>query len=402
MSKNNPACSCNENFFCRTNNQKQLTKTTLRLLVAGMMATFILAGCSKLDEPTPPAANNTQSALRKFHILSDYRSVNLISDVSEYGAALIDTNLVNAWGIAFGPTGGIWVSSTEKGLSTIYSAQGSILRPPVFIPFGDDPDGGEPTGQVFNSSSGFVIPSTSQVSRFIFATENGTIAAWASGNNAFTVRDRSTEGAVYKGLEIVKTGGAWVLYATDFHNGKVDIFDQNFNFVGNGQFSDPNIPAGYAPFNIRKIGDRLFVTYGKQGDDDDDESGPGNGYVSIFNLDGSFVSRFASQGTLNSPWGIEQLKANNGFEIEVEDTSDASPIILIGNFGDGRISAFDASGNFIDYLGTNGEPIEIEGLWAISYPPQGNAAYKDARNRIYFTAGPDDEEHGLYGYLTRK
>jgi len=412
MSKNKLICSCEEYSLCGTIDPKSLRKNSMSaLLIAGFVAIFILAGCSKPDNaPTP--ASNAQNELRNSNNSAGCGPVNLISDVPEYGAALIDTNLVNAWGMAFSSGGGIWVSAADKGLSTIYSGQGSILRLPVAIPFNGDPNGGEPTGQVFNSTTGFVIPSTLQISRFIFATENGTIAAWASGNNAIQVRDRSSAGAVYKGLEMVNTGGAWVLYATDFHNGKVDIFDQNFNFVGNGQFSDPSIPSGYAPFNIRKIGDRLFVTYAKQlAGTDDDEAGAGNGYVNIFNLDGTLISRFTSQGTLNSPWGIEQLLTddeNDQGENEQGDEDgdggsvEASPFILIGNFGDGHISVFNSHGKFIKYLSCTGAPIEIEGLWAISYPPQGNTAYQAVSNRIYFTAGPDGEEHGLFGYLNRK
>jgi len=206
-----------------------------------------------------------------------------------------------------------------------------------------------------------------------------------------------------------------LLAATDFHNGHVDVFDANFNFVSSSMFTDPNIPAGYAPFNIRKLGSNIFVTYAKQlgPDNEDDEAGPGNGYVSIFNADGSFNRRFTSQGALNSPWGIEMLKLNHGFnddgdsqdENEDVDTDDddstAVPIVLIGNFGDGHINQYRMDGTLVGPLMSNGAAIEIEGLWAISYAPQGNTAYRDVRNRIYFTAGPDDEEHGVFGYIGR-
>jgi len=202
---------------------------------------------------------------------------------------------------------------------------------------------------------------------------------------------------------MASTGGAWYLYATDFHNGHIDVFDQNFNYISSTMFNDPTIPSGFAPFNIRKLGDKLYVTYAKQlgPENEDDEAGPGNGYVNVFNTDGTLVRRFASQGVLNSPWGMEILKQNNGFEVETDDSADASPIILIGNFGDGHINSFDVNGNPIGPLMTQGQAIEIEGLWSISYPPQGNAAYRDVRNRLYFTAGPDDEEHGIYGYISR-
>jgi uncharacterized protein (TIGR03118 family) len=360
---------------------------------------FMMYGCDKNDVEFNASDVNDYSAKRlNPHI--NFTQVNLVSDVTEYDAAILDSNLVNAWGIAFGPTGGVWVSATEANVSTVYDQNGNTLRPPVSIPFGSE--AGNPTGQFYNPTSSFVIPSTGAVSKFVFVTENGTIAAWASGNAAVTVADRSAEGAVYKGVALVNNGGTWVIYATDFHNGKVDMFDQNFAFIGNDKFADPSIPAGFAPFNIKAIGNRLFVTYAKQlgPDNEDDEAGAGNGYVNVFDAGGTLMQRFASQGTLNSPWGIELVKGNNG--------SAATPIlplkqqtILIGNFGDGRINAYDGTGQFQGQLQSNGTPIEIEGLWALSYPPQANGAYTASRNRLYFTAGPDDEEHGLFGYLLR-
>jgi uncharacterized protein (TIGR03118 family) len=358
---------------------------------------MMLAACEK-SEPDPmlDEADNTA----KFNANANFTVENLVSDVDEYGAAIIDPNLVNAWGIAFGPTGGIWVSATENGVSTIYDKNGNTLRPPVTVPFGAET--GEPTGQFFNPTSAFVIPSTGQVSKFVFVTENGTVAAWASGNMAVTVADRSAEDAVYKGVALVNNGGQWVIYATDFHNGKVDMFNENFEFIGNGQFNDPAIPAGYAPFNIRQIGNRLFVTYAKQlaPDNEDDEAGAGNGYVDIYDKGGILIRRFVSGGALNSPWGIELAKPNNSVTT-TPNQPERRQVILIGNFGDGHINAYDNNGMLIGALQSDGEPIEIEGLWAISYPPQANTAYRAVRNRIYFTAGPDDEEHGLFGYIKK-
>jgi uncharacterized protein (TIGR03118 family) len=363
-----------------------------------VLALFMtISGCQNNDA-FMESGSSYNSTAKIFSSNTNYSQVNLISDVEEYNAKTIDPNLVNAWGIAFGPTGGIWVSAAETNASTIYAQEGNILRPPVHIPFGTE--GANPTGQVFNPTTSFVIPSTGQVSKFIFVTENGTIAAWASGNSAVTVADRSTDGAVYKGVALVNNGGSWFIYATDFHNGKVDIFDHNFTFIGNNMFSDPTIPADFAPFNIREIEGKVFVTYAKQlgPDNKDDEAGLGNGYVNMFNAGGILKHRFASQGALNSPWGIEILKFNNGFAIAPE-LPFARQTILIGNFGDGHINAYDGTGMFLGQLQSNGSPIEIEGLWAISYPPQQNTAYMTARNRIYFTAGPDEEEHGLFGYI---
>jgi uncharacterized protein (TIGR03118 family) len=375
------------------NYKKQISVVYIAALALFMAST----GCQNNDVFTDPETSYNSTA-KIFRSSTNYVQVNLISDVEEYNAQLIDPNLVNAWGIAFGPTGGIWVSAAETNLSTIYGQEGTILRPPVHIPFGTE--GGNPTGQVFNPTTSFVIPATGQVSKFIFVTENGTVAAWAGGNNAVTVADRSSAEAVYKGVALVNNNGEWFLYATDFHNGKVDIFDHNFAFVGNNKFADPTIPAGFAPFNIKEIGGSLFVTYAKQlgPDNEDDEAGPGNGYVNSFTTGGILKHRFASQGALNSPWGIEMLKFNNGFAIAPELPLSLQTI-LIGNFGDGRINAYDGNGMFLGQLESNGSPIEIEGLWALSYPPQQNTSYMEARNRIYFTAGPDEEEHGLFGYI---
>jgi uncharacterized protein (TIGR03118 family) len=373
------------------NHRKQIS---VYMVTLGLFMT--ISGCQNND-PLMDSQNNYNSTAKIFRT-TNYDQINLISDVEEYNPKTIDPNLVNAWGIAFGPTGGIWVSAAETSVSTIYGQDGNILRSPVHIPFGTE--GGNPTGQVYNSTTSFIIPSTGQVSRFIFVTENGTIAAWASGNTAITVADRSSAEAVYKGVALVNNDGEWFIYATDFHNGKVDIFDHNFAFIGNNMFSDPTIPAGFAPFNIREIDGKVFVTYAKQlaPENKDDEAGPGNGYVNIFNTGGRFKQRFASGMHLNSPWGIELLKFNNGFAIAPELPL-AQQTILIGNFGDGHINAYDGTGMFLSELQSNGSPIEIEGLWAISYPPQENTAYKDARNRIYFTAAPDQEEHGVFGYI---
>jgi uncharacterized protein (TIGR03118 family) len=373
------------------------SKNRFFAILITFMLFLIFSGCQNYESDMN-VETNTGSTGKKLSGKTNYTQVNLVSDVEEYGAQIIDTNLVNAWGIAFGPTGGVWVSAAETNVSTIYDQNGNILRAPVFIPFGTG--GGNPTGQVFNSTSSFIIPSTGKVSRFIFVTENGTIAAWASGNTAVTVADRSAEGAVYKGVALVNNDGAWYLYATDFHNGKVDMFDQNFNFVGNNKFIDTTIPAGFAPFNIKTIGTNLFVTYAKQlaPDNEDDEAGLGNGYVNLFSTNGEFKQRFASQGTLNSPWGIELMKFNKGFAIAPELPL-SQQTILIGNFGDGRINAFDGTGMFLGQFQKNGSPLEIEGLWEISYPPQANAAYTASRNRLYFSSGPDDEEHGLFGYI---
>ena len=305
---------------------KNLIKT--KALLAGLIVITCFYACIK-DHNIPGKETNVNQ-------------VNLVADTAGYGAAKIDTNLANAWGIAAVPGGPLWLSANHKGLSTIYDKTGQTLRAPVIIPSIAPGGTGAPTGVIFNSTTDF------GGSKFIFASEEGTIAAWSSGNTAVTVADRSSSGAVYKGIAMANDGTANFLYLANFKGGKVDVFDKNFNYVTNKPFLDPNIPAGFAPFNIVNIGGKLYVTYAKlKGPDNmDDQKGPGNGYVDIFNPDGTLIKRFASRGSLNSPWGIALAPA--GFADDKQTT------ILIGNFGDGRISVFDMQGNFTGQLPTEG------------------------------------------------
>jgi uncharacterized protein (TIGR03118 family) len=326
-------------------------------------------------------------------LLNGYEQTNLVADTAGFGAAKIDPNLANAWGIAVAPSGPIWISDNHTGLSTIYDRNGNTLRPPVTIPFPDSPSGGSPTGAIFNSTSDFKITTGKQsvASKFIFATEDGTIAAWGGGNNAVLVADKSTSLAVYKGIALASDGSSNFLYVTNFRDAKIDVFDKDFNLVSGKPFHDPGIPAGFAPFNIRNINGLLYVTYAKQKPDHhDDLAGPGNGYVTIFKPDGSMVKRFASQGALNSPWGIVQAK------IGFCELSEESPI-LVGNFGDGRINVFSDDGKFLGPLKDEGHPITIQGLWALE-----NEVPLASPNQLFFTAGPVEESHGIFGFLEKK
>ena len=318
--------------------------------------------------------------------VASYKTNVLVSDTSGYHAARIDSTLSNAWGIAINPNGIFWINVNGTDGSEVYDMNGVAKRKPVTVP--------APSGIVFNNTTDFVIPATSEVSKFIFASENGKIYAWASGDSARTVANRSAYNSVYKGLELANDGTGNFLFATDFHNGKVDVFDMSFNLVATKPFADPMIPSGFAPFNVRLIDSVLFVTYAKQlaPDNKDDEKGPGNGYVNIFNTDGSLLKRFVSQGKLNSPWGIE--KAPEGF-------GQGKNVILIGNFGDGHINVYEAGeGEFLRHLNYYGYPITIDGLWAITFPD--NKVPGDNPNKLYFTAGPNDESHGLFGYLLKQ
>lgn len=337
------------------------------------------AACKKNNTYTPPPAAGI-----------NYQEIALVADLDQYGAAMTDTKLLNAWGIALNPMGVVWISSNHAGATTIYDSTGKTLFGPVAIPSQGDHFGGSPTGIVFNPTTDFVIPAKQAAAKFIFVNEDGTVSAWSGGDSTVTVADRSGDGAVYKGLALANDGTGNLLYAADFRNGRIDVFDKNFNTVAGKAFTDPNIPAGFAPFNIQNIGGNLYVTYAKQKgpENEDDQSGAGNGYVDIFKPDGSFLKRFASQGTLNSPWGLAQAPNGSGLPLHS---------ILVGNFGDGRINVFDSTGVYQSQLLMNGQPVVINGLWALDFPV--NEVPASDPRKIYFTAGPMDEEHGLFGAL---
>ena len=323
---------------------------------------------------------NGQGATAQFNV----SQVNLVADTAGFGASKTDPTLLNAWGIAVNPNGIIWISSNHGGVSEVYDNTGKPLIPPVTIPSVNAGQPGAPSGMVFNSTADFAG------SKFIFASEDGIIAAWWSGGSATVAADRSQSNAVYKGLAIASDGGANFLYVANFKGAKIDVFDANFTYVTTKPFADPGIPAGYGPFNIRNIGNLLYVAYAKlkAPDNMDDQAGPGNGYVDVFKPDGTLVSRFASQGTLNSPWGITPAPA--GF-------AGNSQTILIGNFGDGKINIFDMLGNYKGQLENNGQVLSIDGLWAIDFLKNSPAS----SDPLYFTAGPSGENHGLFGYLQK-
>ena len=314
---------------------------------------------------------------------------NLVSDLAGY-ADHTDTNLVNPWGISFSSTSPFWLSDNHSGLSTLYNSSGTPQALVVTIPppAGGTPPG-SPTGTVWNDTTGFFATGTTP-SRFLFSTEDGTISAWASGASAVLKVDNSTNGAVYKGLALGSNSVASFIYATDFHNGRVDAFDSNYSPALIGTFVDPTIPAGFAPFNVQNINGQLYVAYAKQdADQHDDVAGPGNGYVSVFDTSGNWLKRFASQGVLNSPWGLAQAPAGFG---------PFGGALLIGNFGDGRINAFNPTTGV--WLGTvndtNGNPFAVQGLWAIAF---GNGGSGGDAHTLYFTAGLNGEADGLFGSL---
>jgi uncharacterized protein (TIGR03118 family) len=330
-------------------------------------------------------------------LLKDFNQVNLVANNDEYGASTrVEPAFQNGWGMSFSPGGIIWVSAANTGLSEVWNNLGVQVLPAVTIPGpGDAATGGHPSGQVFNGTTGFKLPNGNPA-RFIFAGLDGVISGWNGGPAAVTAIDDSPSGAVYTGITLASDGGANFLYAANFSAGKIDVYDSLWAEVDKA-FKDPFLPAGYSPFNIRAIGEWLYVMYAKVGADGEEEKGPGNGFVDIYKPDGSFVKRFASQGPLNAPWGVE--KASAGFFDPDMDMGNVQDAILVGNFGDGHINVYDRFGSLIGPLRSKGKPLVIDGLWAISFAPA--TATNVNPNWLYFAAGPDDEADGLFGYITK-
>src|SRR6266487_5071716 len=331
-----------------------------------------------------------------------YTQTNLVSDIVG-NAQLTDGNLVNPWGLVHGPMTPWWVSDNGAGVSTLYNTtQGvKVMKVPLTVtipaPMGS-PAGttAAPTGVIFNGNGGFNVSEngTSFSSLFIFDTEDGTISGWNKNftdlTHAVLAVDRSNvgKGAVYKGLAIGSNASGTFIFATNFRFGTIEMFDSKFNLVRS--FTDHRLPQSYAPFGIQNIGGNLYVTFAKQdAAKHDDVAGSGHGFVDVFDTNGNLISRLISRGSLNSPWGLALAPANFG---------QFSNDLLVGNFGDGHINAFDPdTGAFLGQLSDQkGNPIVIDGLWSLQF---GNGAAAGPTNTLFFTAGIDGEAHGLFGKI---
>ncbi len=308
----------------------------------------------------------------------------------------LDTNLVNGWGIVAGPTTPFWVSDNGSGHATVYDGTGA-LRLTVIVPAVSGSGPGVPTGVVFNlgaspTSTDFLVAGTGTAARFMWSTEDGGIAACAGGTTA-TIKFVASDGAVYTGLALAGDGNAhFRIYAADFHNGKIDVVDSTFTKTSvAGGFVDPKIPATFHPFNVMNIQNNLYVTYALccEANSDDEVHGPGLGYVDVFDTDGNLIRRVATRGKLNAPWGVALAPAGFGT---------FSHHLLVGNFGDGTISAYDPDDfSFSGQLRTaNGRPVMIDGLWGIAF---GNGFQQQPATTLFFAAGPNDENDGLYGRI---
>jgi uncharacterized protein (TIGR03118 family) len=343
-----------------------------------------------------------------------FGDVPLVVDNQEVVAvkATVDANLQNPWGIATAPGLPFWIADNNSNLTTLYSGTGAIETQDATgnagvgaaIPASAGGVAANPTGAVYNGTGGFTIATAKgqETALFIFDGEGGTVSAWAqdSGPLATTAYDdgilNGADHAVYKGLAIGSVGGASYIYATDLHNNKVDVFDSNFAKpqAMQGKFIDPSLPSGFVPFGIAAINGQLFVTFAMQDAAKHDEAtGAGLGYVDVFDFSGNFVSRFASTGALNAPWGV--ALAPTGFASLAGD-------ILIGNFGDGTINIFTPQGTSLatsvgSLMSSTGQALAVPGLWSLTF---GNGDADKPTSTLFYTAGLADQTDGVFGSIT--
>ena len=353
-----------------------MRRSLLRLALVAAVSTLTLAAAAPLSA-APPGGS--------------YTVTPLVSDVPG-AAAFTDPNLVNAWGLARSGGSPWWVADNGTDLSTLYNSAGT----PQALVVGVD---GGPTGAVFAGVAGnFPVATTATTTlgpaSFIFASEDGMIRAWRGGTAAL-VTAHGQPHAVYKGLAIAQpTTGNPLLYAADFKHASVDVFNGAWqNVTPAGAFVDPMLPDGYAPFGIQAIGSRVFVSYAKQDADAVDEvAGEGRGFVDAYDLAGNLLARVAQHGQLDAPWGLA---------LAPESFGRFAGDLLVGNFGDGQINAYEETAAGFEHRGTlrdsNGGKLVIDGLWALEF---GNSGSNGNRDTLFFTAGPDDESHGLFGTIT--
>lgn len=359
--------------FCSRSKKNIMSKTALTIVLTLFIAIFFAGRAT---------AQSTS-----------YAQTNLVSD-GAITAPNTDKHLINPWGIALSPGGPFWIADNNSGFSTLYDNQGVPQSLIVTIPPPTGTPGpATPTGIVANSTADFVV--NGNPAFFIFSTEDGTVSAWTGGNNAVLEVNNpnfnSGTDPVYKGLALLTNSTGNFLLATNFRNARIDVFDSTFKQTAlTGNFTDPTIPAGFAPFSVHVVNNQVYIAYARQDSaKHDPANGPGNGYVSLFDANGNFIRRVISQGSLNSPWGLVIASANFG---------QFSNDLLVGNFGDGKINAFDPStGNFIGTLkDSNGNALVNGSLWELVFDPTGQTGAKDT---LYFSAGLVNEGDGLFGAI---
>jgi uncharacterized protein (TIGR03118 family) len=352
-------------------------------VVAGLLTTSALA--------TPVQFNDAQ--LSQIVAGDDFKATNLtivneVSDQASVGAPTTDPLLVNAWGLSQAPGGPLWVANNGTGTSTLY-APNSFAKVPleVTVP-GPNGTQGTPTGTVFTSATGtgFQISAngTSGHSLFLFDNEDGTISGWAPSvdrTHSIIAVNHAASGDVFKGLAVVNLDAGQRLFAADFANNRVEVFNDKFQQTQ--AFTDPSLPKGYAPFNVQTLNGKVYVAFAQHGEGLDEAHGAGLGFVDVFDSKGNKLQTLISNGPLNAPWGLTIAPASFG---------KFAGALLVGNFGDGKINAFNAkTGAFLGTLGSSsGHPLAIDGLWALTNGPDGT---------VIFSSGPGDETHGLVGVV---
>jgi uncharacterized protein (TIGR03118 family) len=387
--------------------QRLLEAKASPYLMIGVVCSLSIAACGGGGNSAVSSAGSSMLTQAPTTALSDTALVasntGLVATVTT-----IDANLSNPWGLVTAPGLPFWVADNNSNLATLYSGTGVIQTGEITgsndigiaLPASTAGVPANPTGQVYNGSGGFMIPTASgqETALFIFGGEGGTIAAWAkdSGASAVTSYDdglvNGTAHAVYKGLALGTVNGATFLYATDLHNNKIDVFDTNFAKPAEmqGKFVDPTMPAGFVPFAIAALNGQLYVTYAQQdGAMHDEVTGAGLGYVDIFDFSGNFVNRFASAGVLNAPWGMALAPAGFGsFEGD----------LLIGNFGDGTINIFGPNGTSLGAITVNnGQTLTVPGLWSLVF---GDGDPDKPVTTLFYTAGFADQMDGVFGSIT--
>lgn len=356
------------------------TQSTRALRRALMSAAIAVAAAVFCSAAMPASAAPKDSRFVQVNAVSDQPGV----------APVLDPLLVNPWGLALSPTSPIWTANNVSGTSTLYRGGGGgtpFTKAALEVTVVN----GAPTGQVFNSTTGFQVPTPlgPRPAAFIFDSQTGDVTGWNPANGTSAVVAAHSDGAIYTGLALLQTSDGPFLLAADFHHARIDVFDSNWNPIDVGSaFTDPGLPAGYAPFNVQVLGGAVYVTYAQQSEDGQEEvAGHNLGFVDQYIDFGRTVTRIASRGNLNAPWGLAIAPATFG---------KYAGALLVGNFGDGKIGAYTDSGDYLGFLrDADNKVIAIDGLWAL----QSGTAASGGADAIWFSAGPDDETHGLLGVL---
>ncbi|HEY4325902.1 MAG TPA: TIGR03118 family protein [Mucilaginibacter sp.] len=367
-------------------------KFNTKLIVVAILAVTCFYACKKDMSTTPINGSVPHNGFGSDNSATPILQTNLVASGLGMGALIIDPGLKNPMGLAASLTSPAWIADNKTNESTIYDRHtGLTLLPPVGVR-GQSNNPGAPTGVIFNSTADF------GGNKFIFAALDGTISAWGAGIMTTVVIDRSGSNAEYTGLAIAFNGlnNNNYLYACNFNAGTIDVFDKNFNYIpGLPVATDPNIPAGYAPYNIVNIGGDLYVTYAQQDPPSGffARAGMGFGIVDVLDNHGEFLRRLATSGDLNAPWGIALAPA--GF-------AGPNETLLVANNGSGRIDMFDLNGTYQGQLLALSKHLTIDGLWGIDFFKGNQHGVGAATDSLYFTAGPKvpSRNQGLFGFLT--